>query len=424
MRRVRARVAAVIAVALATVAPPAAAADCPSPGGQPIERTASPTGDFVVIGGGFGHGAGMSQYGARGAALLGCSRRQILAAYYPGAAVRSAVADTFDNIRVSLVPSHPDAALPRGVSVTAVSSGVVWRSGDRSRTQPAGVTWRARVSRQGLYTVRQGDVVVLGPAEGPVRIRLRGRVVRLPVKNHRYHRGSLLLSWSGRGRNTLVTNRIPGLDPYLYGLAEMPSSWPRAALGAQAVAARSYALQRREARDRFSAKWAACRCDVYDSVADQAFAGYDWESVAPRWTAAVDATSGRVLRHGGRTATAYYHSSSGGHTESAGFVFGNQLAYSQPVDDSRWERASGSANTTWLRTFSAEQLGRAFDVGVATAVDTPAPRGQSGRVGDPSLGAGGVVVVGTEGSVHVSGPQFRFTLGLPSALFWVQPPAE
>ncbi|MPZ74605.1 MAG: SpoIID/LytB domain-containing protein [Nitriliruptorales bacterium] len=401
-------------------APLANAAVCPAPGGGPISRTTTQTGDFVVIGGGFGHGVGLSQYGAKGAASLGCTRGQILRAYYPGATVASSLPAGRDNIRVGLVPSEANAVLPSHVDIQAVTSGVSWRLGGVTRSQPAGHTWRASVGTGGRYTVKRGTTTIFSAADGPLRITLKGSVVRLPAKNHRYNRGVLVLSWAGLGARTFVTNIINSLDRYLYGLAEMPSAWPRAALRAQAVAGRSYALQRRQARDTNSTKWATCRCDVYDSVSDQAYSGYDWESVAPRWVAAVDATRGKTLRHAGVTATAFYHSSSGGYVESSAFVFGSTLPYSTTFDDSRWERASGNPNTTWVRAFSAEQIGAAFGVGVATAIQTPPPKGPSGRIGDPARGAGGVVIQGTYGTTTVSGPFFRTTLGLPSALFRVK----
>lgn len=399
--------------------PSAGAATCPGPGGTAVTRSTDQTGDFVVIGGGFGHGAGMSQYGARGAALLGCTWPEILAAYYPGTTRGSSVPTGMNAIRVSIIPSTATADLPAAVSIEAVSDRIPWRRGDTTRYQSAGVTWRASVDSQGRYTIRRGTTTIFPAAGGSIRVGLRGKVVRLPAKNHRYNRGVLLLSWSGQGANTFVTDAIGSIDRYLYGLAEMPSSWPQAALRAQATAGRTYALAKREARDTASTKWQDCRCDVYDSVSDQAYSAYDWESVAPAWTAAVDATSGRTLRYGGATATALYHSSSGGYVDSAQYVFNEPLPYSTALNDSRWERASANPNTTWVEVFTAEQLGAAFGVGTATEVRTPPPKSASGRVGDPDFGAGGVVIVGTQGETTVSGPDFRFRLGLKSALFRV-----
>lgn len=412
----------VLAVLVAP-APAAYAAGCYPAGGEPITRSAPASDKFVVVGGGYGHGVGMSQYGARGAALLGCRRSQILSTYYPGTTQSTALPSGMNNIRVSVLPSGPTGALPSAVAVQAVSANVSWRLAGVAKRQPAGETWRANVSARGRYKVTRGRTTIFARAKGPLRIKLGRKVVRLPAKNRRYNRGTLLLTWAGHGRRTFVTNSIGSMDRYLYGLAEMPSSWPKAALQAQAIAGRTYALSRREARNTGGTKWNTCRCDVYDSVMDQVYAAYEWESVAPTWVAAVDATRGRTLRYGGKTITAFYHSSSGGHVESSAFVFGGALPYSQAFDDSRWERASGNPNTTWVRSFTGAQIGNAFGVGAATTIRTPAPKGASGRIGEPTKGAGGVVIGSDGATKKVSGPVFRSALGLPSTLFVVQPPS-
>ncbi|MEP6762563.1 MAG: hypothetical protein ABJA93_14515, partial [Sporichthyaceae bacterium] len=73
---------------LAVTTVPAAAATCPSSGGVSVPEAAA-SGDVVFRGHGWGHGLGMSQYGAEGAAKLGCSYSQILAAYYTGSVLRT-----------------------------------------------------------------------------------------------------------------------------------------------------------------------------------------------------------------------------------------------------------------------------------------------------------------------------------------------
>jgi len=409
----------VVAVFAATLvaAPPAWAAQCPAAGGDPIARSATKTADFVVVGGGFGHGVGMSQYGARGAALLGCTRSQILSTYYPGTTMATSLPSGAKGIRVSLAPSAAGQSLPSTVDVTAVSNRIAWKFKGVTKRQPAGTTWRVTVA-DGRYAVHAGATRVFAPARGPLRVVLNGKVVRLPLKDRRYNRGTLVFTPTSTGTQTFVTNVIANMDRYLYGLAEMPSSWPRAALASQAIAGRTYALQRRLSRSTTSAKWAACRCDVYDSVSDQVYSAYEWESLAPRWIEAVDATSGRTLQSDGAPITAFYHSSSGGHTESSAFVFGGTLSYAQPVDDSRWERASGNPNTAWEQTFSGAELGKAFGMGTIVSATTPQPTGASGRIGDPRRGAGGVVLKDKSGKTkRVAGPDFRMTLKLPSALF-------
>ena len=399
-----------------TVATPAAAASCLPAGGQRITRSTTAKGDFVVLGGGYGHAVGMSQYGAKGAASLGCTATQILSTYYPGTQRTTAIPAGLDNIRVSLIPSGSKGTLASTVDVEAVSAGVPWSLDGVTKTQPSGSLWRIAVT-DGAYTVTSGAITIFEAAAGPLRVHLDGRIVRLPVKNKKYSRGLIEFDAGPTGDATFATLKVEGLDNYLYGLAEMPSSWPTAALRAQAIAGRTYALKRREGR---ASRWDTCRCDVYDSVDDQVYGGHDKEVASPQWVAAVNATTGKTLQYDGKTITAFYYSSSGGAVESSAFVFGGELPYSKALDDSRWERASGNPYSTWVQPLTAAAVGAAFDVGTALAVETPDLRAASGRVGDPARGAGGVIITGTAGTKTVSGPTFRMTMGLRSALFTVK----
>src|SRR5690606_10518737 len=207
---------------------------------------------------------------------------------------------------------------------------------------------------------------------------------------------------------------VPGMERYLRGIAEVPASWPSAALQAQVVAARSYALRRITAlgiRDH-------CRCHLVATPADQNYEGWSHEAAAGQaWRSAVDATAGQVLVHDGTIAETFYSSSHGGWSESSRFVFGGELPYIQPVDDRRWDLASDNPYRRWAVAFTAAEMGAAAKVGVATSVELLEPRGAGGRVGDPDRGYGGVRVTGTEGTVVLSGNTLRQRLGLRSTLF-------
>ena len=91
----------------------------------------------------------------------------------------------------------------------------------------------------------------------------------------------------------------------------MPKEWPAAALQAQAVAARSYALASIVKNRDF---------DLYADPRSQMYYGVAAES--PATTAAVKATKGEILTYGGKVATTFYYSSSGGRTASSEDVFG------------------------------------------------------------------------------------------------------
>ncbi|MBW3602014.1 MAG: SpoIID/LytB domain-containing protein [Actinobacteria bacterium] len=427
MRRGGLVVALAVVLSLPPVPPAAAAEDCPPPGGVTLSRPRADDGDFHFTGGGWGHGVGMSQYGARGAALLGCGSGQILRAYFPG----TRVADTAPRrIRVSLSTSASSLA------VRTLAGAVPWRlcADGRCRTvasQPGGVEWKARVRADGSYLLRDGETVRWRGGDAGRRLkaslgagRWGERIVRLG-SGARYRWGTLELDSVRAVRARAYVNLALPLERYLYGLAEMPSSWPAAALRAQAVAGRTYALRRVQTHrgDR-----PGCRCDVYATTVDQVYAGYDKEAEpgghGARWVAAVRATDGRALRWHGETAQAFYASSHGGWSESSRFVWGGDVPYLRAVDDRRWEAASGNPRTSWSRAYDARTLGSLLGVGTVRRVRLPAPRGAGGRVGDPSRGYGGVRVVGTTGRRTFSGDAVRRRLGLHSTLFRAGPVAS
>lgn len=112
-----------------------------------------------------------------------------------------------------------------------------------------------------------------------------------------------------------VVNEL-GFDTYLYGLAEVPQSWPEAVLEAQVIAARTYAWHVMGLSNRRDA-------DICATVACQVFRGAEilLGPNGDRWRAAVDATSGRVLLHDDEPILARYFSTSGGRTYPNEHVF-------------------------------------------------------------------------------------------------------
>ena len=142
----------------------------------------------------------------------------------------------------------------------------------------------------------------------------------------------------------------PAMNKYLLGLAEVPACWPRAALRAQAVAARTFAVQRAGA--------------LLPTVAHQNYNGYDYEASdlaqGSRWRAAVWATSGQIIVDGAnRPIDAFYSSSMGGWTEDKVYSWGGSpVSYLRPVNDSRWDRASDNPSTlrSWTHGFTRRQV--------------------------------------------------------------------
>ena len=253
---------------------------------------------FLFSGHGWGHGVGMSQYGAYGYAQHGSSFQEILAHYYPGTTLAPAPVST---IRVLLADKKKALKLSSEVPFTV-------RDGAGKR-----VTVDA-----GTLKLTPSLTVAGTKLTAPLRV--------LPGKG-----GPLTLTRPYRGRIDVdvVDGRLRAIDvlpleQYLYGVvpSEMPSNWAPEALKAQAVAARSYALATRQVGAPF---------DVYADTRSQMYLGLSNESAAT--SAAVDATKRQVLLYDGTVATTYFSSTSGGKTESSQAWSGESLPYLVSVPD-------------------------------------------------------------------------------------------
>jgi stage II sporulation protein D len=242
---------------------------------------------LIVTGHGWGHGVGMSQWGAYGYALHGWKYRRILAHYYPGTKMGSV-----GELRVRVLLAQSASAVTVGCATP-----IRVTDGRRlTRMLPAGTYG---VGSRLVFPVRRhgaglsfGHFAVLECDRAP-----------LTFDGREYH-GTLSLRSSGGGVS--VINGV-SLDTYLRGVvpSESPSHWPLAALEAQAVAARSYAVY--ELRP---SSW----YDLVPTTADQVYGGVRAERA--RSDRAVYATLGQILTWNGHVARTYYSSSSGGRTEA------------------------------------------------------------------------------------------------------------
>jgi len=275
----------------AAAGPPVCATGC----------TAAPAGSgalFLFTGHGWGHGVGMSQYGAYGYAQHGWTFQQILAHYYPGTTLAKAPATT---LRVLLADRKKKLTIASEAPFTV-------RDGSGQST----------ALDAGRYT--------FGPG-----LELAGRTLAAPLTFVPGRGAPLSLTRPYRGRvvvdvvdGKLRAVNVVGLEQYLLGVvpSEMPSTWSPAALQAQAVAARSYALATRKVGAPF---------DAYSDTRSQMYLGVSNESATA--AAAVTATKGQVLTYGGSVATTYFYSTSGGRTESALDWTGKAVPYLVPVAD-------------------------------------------------------------------------------------------
>jgi stage II sporulation protein D len=220
--------------------------------------------------------------------------------------------------------------------------------------------------------------------------------------NGKLYRGAVWLRpehWDN-GTPALTAINILDVEDYLLSVlpSEMPSTWPSAALQAQAIAARSYAIANlgKHAKDGY---------DLRATTDDQVYVGVQAERQASH--DAVAATDGIVLKYAGKPITAFFHSTSGGSTEGADQVWGRQVPYLKSVVD----YDDNSPHFTWTRKVAANDVEKAFgsDVGKVLAVLVVA-RTPTQRVRQ-------AMVVGTQGVRLVSGDALRLALKLPSANF-------
>jgi stage II sporulation protein D len=278
--------------------PPGPGAPVPPPPPGTIGATT-----FLVTGRGYGHGVGMSQYGALGFAQNGATYDRILAHYYPGTELGPATVAT---MRVLLAGGR------KRVTVLATSQFTIRDAAGETHTLPARtVTLGPRL----VVALQDGTRALPGPL---VLRPQAGSVLRL---DGRPYRGELEVR--SDGKRLAVVNRL-GLEAYLQGVVpgEMPSDWPAEALKAQAVAARSYALARRVTGKSF---------DVYADVRSQVYGGVDSET--PQATAAVRATAGEAVLYDGMVATTYFYSTSGGRTAGSDEIFEQPRPYLVSVED-------------------------------------------------------------------------------------------
>jgi stage II sporulation protein D len=333
----------------------------------------------VVRGAGFGHGIGMSQYGAYGQALDGRSYAQILDEYYTGTQLSSAPSGP---VRVLLQPVDPyirvrGATSANGRGLSAGTTYVARPSGSRILVKTAGGRRVARFLSPLRFT-------------GPDALRLLGPALN-GISSGLY-RGAIEVSLDSGGVTAINSLDI---DSYVRGVVagEMPSSWPLEALKAQAVAARTYALATRKTDGAF---------DQYPDTRSQVYRGVTGESV--RSDAAVAETAGRILTYGGAPAVTYYFSTSGGHTENIEYSFVGSLSKPWLVGvPDPWD--SRSPYHRWEATFSTASLTRALGARGNFKRLEVLQRGVSPRVVRAR-------VVGSQGSTTITGPSIRSRLGL------------
>jgi len=380
--------------------------------------------NFSFTGSGYGHGVGLSQIGARARALAGESATAILNYYYTGTTVETAT-DT-QVLRINI--GH----LLTLTKVSSASSGAALQlyAGDLAETQTS-ITLLTIPSKTTLNVTLSNGQLLISTTRGSKTTQISsGLVFTLRWSGTRYLEGvPTILSVTTNstinryrhgqiqfrvikdkvlGKRLEIINSVRLQDEYLWGVSEVPSSWPAAALQAQAIASRTFALAK-------SVKLrSACDCHLYNSISDQTFVGYAKEGEArygQLWKAAVDSTQGQIITYQGAPITAYFTSSTGGATETSEHAWGTALPYAQSVPD------TASADITlnplfarWTRQIPQAVIATAFllpDVAVLQVLSLN-PVGTVDLIqATSSAGA----------SALLTGETFRSRSKLPSAWF-------
>jgi stage II sporulation protein D len=394
--------------------------------------------EVTITGGGWGHGIGMSQYGAFGMAKAGKSATEILEHYYSGAKVETR---SMPKVRVGLMQGRQEIlattsalATDGGSTLIKTASGVVVAEGavgDNWRVEPTD-KGEIRLFRNGKKIQLNGDPAV-GDISNPLKMIFQpyNSLASIEGKSHDYAYGKLLFgSYECDAGFCLRLVLSLSMQKYLYGLGEVPASWPGAALRAQAIAGRTYAYSKIK---RLGQHLAPCDCAVYDSTADQAYIGDSKRTGSgeywDEWKAAVDDSDKQLILYEGEPIQAYYSSSSGGHTENNENVWGGTpIPYLRGVPDPT-DNVSANPNYSWTVTMTWKEftakLNTAFGTGTLQKFKLVPPFGVSGRVTVvKSEKQGGVKIVGQNKTVRTDGTDIRLALGLKDTLFRVKVTAK
>jgi SpoIID/LytB domain protein len=398
------------------------------------------SGSITFYGRGYGHGVGMSQYGARGRALAGQDVATILAHYYQGTSLSTIDPETPIRVRVlsgwKAASDRPLVIYGRKAPWTIDGIDATFPADARLTLRPTiatidgatSVSWRLQVEDS-------GSIVLERPMNHSFRVRptMVGGRVELSSKPSSFdtYRRVLRVFPKSTAPTVTVVNELK-LETYLRGVvpAEMPSTWPATALEAQAVVARSFAAVR--------LRPGVGKYDVGDDTSWQVYHG----SLAERSSAtdAIATTAGQVVMSGSSIANTLYHSTGGAATENNEDVFvsasgdpaASPVSYLRGSSDRDPEGTSydaGSPYATWqTATYTITQLSSwlATDsrtsVGTLTGIDL-SDRGVSGRLISIKL-------VGTKATRTVSANLLRSVFNanrptgdpsLRSTLFYLTP---
>jgi SpoIID/LytB domain protein len=319
---------------------------------------------FTITGAGWGHGLGMSQYGAYGMALDGATYEDIIKHYYTGAAPVSTSPNPAFRVGIetgqtTIFARAEDNPVDPGVagnltvvidSVTTLTFAPMVELNFTFTDTTFTLTSSDNQTASGTSATLTWDnaTTLLNLNSGTLATTALGVATCTATScSNRYRYGS----FSIKAKNAVNILRLN--DQYLYGLGEMPSSWALEALKAQVVAARSFAISRNTVRT-------SCDCNIGVSDSDQVFVGFAKEvsTDGNRWVQAVNETSGLAIYSGSTLVPGYYSSSTGGKTQPRSQVWGSStISWLVSVDD-RWSQDPRvrNPNASWTATVDQASL--------------------------------------------------------------------
>src|SRR5688500_2830496 len=328
---------------------------------------------WVIKGRGFGHGVGMSQYGAYGFARQGRNYKGILRHYYRGTTIGKTRRTQMIRVLLEIDPGDVFFRHARRACGKTLNPARLYRAHHAGRRI-------VLLNARGRPLKGCGDMLRTDSA-GDIR-----------VGTHGAFRGALEVVRTESDPGSLNAINALNVNNYVQGVVpgEMPSSWPIHALRAQAVAARTYALTTKVGGNGF---------DLYADTRSQVYGGLDIETA--RTNRAVTSTRDQVVRYRGQMAQTFYFSTSGGRTES-GFLGAADIPYLRSVRD---PYDYHSPLHTWTLRYSAAEMNLRLAAHVRGRLQRIriVKRGDSPRIDR-------AVLIGSRGRSSIRGDTLQFAL--------------
>jgi SpoIID/LytB domain protein len=369
------------------------------------------TGDFIISGRGYGHGVGMSQWGAWQGARLGKSFADILAFYYPGATLESLDdPGRLITVRLTYEGNSSDCYYSVSLKPTVTAATLVTHDAEGDHTQALAVGEVVATSYSGGKVQVAGvegafDWVEVRPDSTDGRVVATRKATSTSTALDREYWGTLKVQPDTTAASLRLYNTVL-LDRYIRAVtvSEIDPSWASSgnantyapeAVKAQAVAARSYAV--------------SSTGTITDSPATaQVYRGYTAEKSYPTAANLADSTAGMVLTYGGAAIRAYFSSSNGGYSAlwtdstSKPYLVARPDPWSLEAPPSWW--ISYGPGYAWTYTISPDDLTTALHLGIGTVTQVDVTDRDTD---DPASHARSVRVTGTTGSTTITADTFR-----------------